>query len=209
VCWPAAALAGRERPGDGLAGQGCAVGSDCRSGGCEDGRCVDLCCTDASCVAPDQKCRVRLTDLSEHDTWVCGSPPTESVSELCKSHNDCSTGLCVAVGDKLDLCAQPCCSSRECSTVVVGGAHYHLACTAVRDGTVRACAKEVGDAATAGLGAPCKKDEGCRSGLCVSEGADKYCSDLCCEDASCGDQGLFACLPMPFGGGWALRCVRK
>src|SRR5690606_5129601 len=39
LCWPAAAI-GRQPPGESLAGEPCAVDSECRSGACAMGKCV-------------------------------------------------------------------------------------------------------------------------------------------------------------------------
>ena len=63
----------------------------------------------------------------------------------------------------------------------------------------------------AAVGVACDTNEECRSGMCVNhpEQTQRFCSDVCCSEASCGDVSLFGCRPPAAGPSWALRCGPK
>lgn len=207
ICWSGEAL-GRGSLGEGRMGDPCDQGGDCRSGLCDGGRCLDGCC-DGSYCPPDELCRVKNTPLAEGDAWTCGKPPTGAPPvETCNTLDDCATAKCVSVEADLGICAQPCCSSYDCGSIIVGGVKRPVACTLV-DAALRACGKLVETTSTGAVGSACDDDLDCRSGWCVDDGAGAYCTDLCCNDASCGDTSVFSCLPRPLEAFWALRCVRK
>jgi hypothetical protein len=129
-----------------------------------------------------------------------------SVDGSCDTNEDCRTGRCLPILPDTSYCARPCCGSSECNTVLLEGQLVALACAPIDDLNGLACARVLGDDGGAPVGAPCTGDGDCRSGLCADEG---YCSDHCCDDASCGDPARFACRPGASATGWALRCVRK
>jgi hypothetical protein len=209
VCWPASPL-GRHAPGAAPAGTACGDDGECRSAVCDQGVCLDTCCDNSYCQASKDVCRVMLSPLAEHDTWVCAPPPSTANADFCASSNDCQAALCLAVTEDVKVCAQPCCSSRECGSVYLGVAFQPLACAPTPDGTLRTCSRLLTEAAIRDIGAPCLEDGQCRSGLCITTGADApYCSDSCCTDANCGDIASFACRPVDNDGTWALRCVHK
>ena len=210
VCWPASDLGegagGELQLGDTGPGGACVAASECRSGACDTGRCVDTCCADSSCTASERICRAGQSAVGEG--WYCGFAPTEQsgIGE-CATASDCVTGECVTVEDA-KVCLAPCCSSRECGTVELKAGTYQLACALSASGA-RGCVGRVDQQATLGVGAACKIGNDCRSGLCVDDGDGKFCSDFCCDDASCGDTKQFSCRPRPTGNAWALRCVRN
>ncbi len=209
VCWPAAVI-GRPAPGAAPSGAACNDHGECRSAVCHQGTCLDTCCDDSYCLAGKDVCRVMLSPLADHDTWVCAAPPSAANADFCSSNNDCRSALCLTVADDVDVCARPCCSSRECGSVFLGVASAPLACAPTTDGTLRTCSRLLTETAIRDVGAVCVEDGQCRSGLCLTEGdGEPYCSDACCTDASCGDVASFACRPVDSGGTWALRCVRK
>jgi len=209
LCWPASSL-GRPTPGEAAAGEDCAGDDECRSALCHQDRCLDTCCDDSYCRHGKDTCRVMASSLAEHDTWVCAPPPSDADADFCSSDDDCRSGACLTVDPDVLVCARPCCSSRECGTVYLGTSFEPLACAETEEGTLRACAKLLTEAAIRDVGAPCLEDGQCRGGFCyVADGAAPYCSDSCCTDESCGDTSAFACLPIDTGGTWALRCVRK
>ncbi len=209
LCWPASSL-GRPLPGQSAAGDACSDDGECRSALCQQGRCLDTCCDDSYCPQDKDTCRVMASPLAEHDSWVCAPPPTNADADFCSSDDDCRSGACLSMEADVLLCAQPCCSSRECGTIYLGTSFEPLGCAPTEDGTLRACSKLLTEAATRELGAPCLEDGQCRSGLCYLASSDApYCSDSCCTDESCGDTSAFACRPVEAGGTWALRCVRK
>ena len=205
-CWPANEIPGRAAPGVGLAGATCSQNGDCRSGACEGGHCADTCCSDANCSSATNTCRSKQTTLAQKPIWTC----SEGGGELtggCKSDGDCRSGACSVSIEGEKYCLTPCCSSRECGDVVTKASTYHLACTGA--GAQRACGKVLASGANGPVGANCSKDDECRSGLCLTDGNAKYCSDLCCNDASCGDVSRFVCRRGTVGGASPLRCVRK
>jgi hypothetical protein len=205
LCWSASEL-GRGALGEGRAGDVCANGAGCRSGVCNDGACADVCCDDANCPA-DEICRVKsVQQLASQDIWTCGPTGAQTSGGLCDSNDDCPSSQCVPTEPmpEVMICAQPCCSSAECSDVLVMGTPRQVACSIV-GGELKSCGLLLPDTATGGVGADCSGDLECRSGRCM----DGYCTDLCCNDASCGDMSAFSCVPGPIGGSWGLRCVRK
>ena len=209
LCWPASAL-GRAAPGSAQSGAACDHDGECRSATCHQETCLDTCCDDSFCLAGNDVCRVMLSSLGEHDTWVCAAPPSGANADFCSSSNDCRSGLCVTVTEDVQLCAQPCCSSRECGSVYLGVSFEPLACAPTADGTLRTCSRLLPETAIRAVGAACVEDGQCRSGLCHPLGdGEGYCSDTCCTDDSCGDVASFACRPIATGETWALRCVRK
>jgi len=211
-CWPASALEQRANPGPNLAGQECSDAADCRSSVCVDGGCVDSCCLDTQCgqLDPPLTCRIRaVSELFEGSRWACGEPSAPHNNSKCMADHECASNLCIGVGPDTKLCARPCCSSTDCGGVLVKDKVIRLACVPVLGGTAQACAEVVPDDATKVVGASCSSNAECRSGLCVQDEGASYCSDLCCDDASCGDSDTFTCLPRPLSASWALRCVRK
>jgi hypothetical protein len=204
-CWQESELSNRDAPGVALPGSPCSSGTVCRSGLCEGGRCVDSCCGDASCSVGSDVCRITQSGLSSAQSWTCAGPPTEmSGVGACNGPNDCRTGSCSFEYKGTKYCLAPCCSSKECSLMV-----GELRTGCARFAGVRACVRVIAKMASLKLGASCSTNDACTTGLCLDEGGKKYCSDLCCDDASCGDLSRFACRPGPVEGAWALRCVRK
>jgi hypothetical protein len=208
VCWGAADV-GRAPPGEGRQGASCMDGSTCRSGVCEGGRCADMCCSDSYCAA-DHVCRIKTSSLSERSVFGCGEEAGAKPTGVCNTDDDCVTGICADAGEGVSLCATPCCSSRDCTDVLVGGVQRKLACVPVEGfGALRACSQLLAMGAEAVLGAACQDGGDCRSGLCIESEAGRICSDTCCEDASCGDSAAYACQPAQDGDTWALRCVPR
>jgi len=206
LCWPADEL-GRSKPGELRIGDECDSDEQCRSAICDGGSCVDACCGDSYCPA-DQICRVKVTPVSPQEAFACGLPGSNVDPVICNSHDDCATGKCLPLADGISICAEPCCSSEQCEAKLVADQLIRLACTVV-EGSLRTCAKVLPDTAVGGVGSVCAVDEDCRSGLCVDGSAGRYCSDVCCEDASCGDVSAFSCSPAGSGTSWSLQCVRK
>lgn len=207
-CWPAEEL-GREAAGEGRVGSDCSEGSACRSGVCTAGQCEGACCGDAYCNG-ELVCRVRLSDVAEEAGFSCGAPGGPMQQGLCDSDDDCVSGKCVA-GDEMGMygiCAAPCCSSTECTEVLINAVSRPVACDTTADG-LRACSRIMFTDSTRPLGAPCDDSDDCRSGLCLKAGSVTICSDSCCDDESCGDTSAFACRPMMEETTWALRCVPK
>jgi hypothetical protein len=204
-CWPALE-AGRALPGPAPAGVDCLDGVECRSGVCEQGRCVDACCDDSYCSQGADICRVKPTPLVNHEIWACGAPPGGTPTSDCNDDNDCPTGRCEQVTIDARICIEPCCSSSECGELPGPLGVQALVCRPL-DGTLRACAEAVDLGLNPrGVGAACTSAVQCRSGLCDPAG---YCTDYCCDDASCGDTTRFSCQPVSEGSNWALRCVAK
>ena len=206
LCWSAADL-GRPAPGAGHGGDPCSGDGDCRSGVCADGRCADGCC-DGSYCREGTICRVKSTPVSKGEGWACGAPPSTSASGNCNSNDDCATGRCVLLAADLPYCLEPCCSSSQCPRVAYDGQMYRLGCSPLGAG-LRGCATLLPPSASGEVGSPCVDGEDCRSGLCIEGPDGSICSDLCCDDASCGDLSAFACRPGPLAGSWALRCVPR
>lgn len=205
VCWPASELEIEQKRGDKGASEPCAPG-ECRSGRCIEGTCLDTCCDDSYC-GDDDICRVRMTELQEdEDTWTCATAVTQGDYGSCSTDGDCRTGTCVDLGEGLLICARPCCGSVECGTQFVEGVEHQLACQPLPGKALAACSKLLELESDGALGSPCGADQECRSGICAPGG---YCTDLCCDDASCGDTAQFACRPVQASGGWALQCERK
>ncbi|HVY48829.1 MAG TPA: hypothetical protein VHB21_23230 [Minicystis sp.] len=222
VCWASetgggnfciqADLLGRFFVGARKAGAACDTGKDCRSGACAGHHCADPCCSDTNC-ALEAICR--LVSTSGTQTWTCAKPPMKKqVNEPCSSDDQCASGLCIYLGDR-ERCSQPCCSSTICGDLVVAGHLEQLACDDVEHGgaLVRACAKVVPESALGVVGSPCMGDEECRSGRCLLDDRGGICTDVCCDDESCGDPSTFVCRPehrveLP-DASWALRCERK
>jgi hypothetical protein len=213
LCWPASELPKAALPGAAEGGASCVSGSDCRSGACTGGRCVDACCRTSDCARAEDVCRLGETPLSSSKTWICGAPSVEATptpSSACLLDSDCRSGACSVVIDGQRYCAEPCCSSKDCGEIessALADTRYVLACSKMNG--ERACARVVPVTAVRGVGESCTDDDECRSGSCIEGPNGRYCSDLCCEDASCGDPERFACLPHSVGGSWALRCVRR
>ena len=211
VCWPASELPPRAPPGKGPSGAACLTSGECRSGLCHEARCTDVCARDEDCVGLGTVCRVALTPLASTLTWTCSPAAADSSSGgPCAGDDDCRSGACTVMLGSERLCAAACCSSRECSALdgsVAPTPGAQLACSKVNG--IRACSRVVSAAALGAVGSACGADEQCRSGLCAGEGGERYCSDLCCDDASCGDSGRFACRLVSLAGSWALRCVRR
>jgi hypothetical protein len=202
-CWPSEEL-GRAAPGWASGGTPCKQGGDCRSGLCETS-CSDVCCGDASCEA-ETVCRLRFSEETNGDGWSCGKPPSAVDEQFCYSDHDCQSGHCALIeGLGVKLCLDPCCNSRECDSIEVDGVLHRIGCAPGPNGR-RACARALPASATGAVGAPCSKGAACLSGICLPEG---YCSDLCCEDASCGDPMKFSCRLGEVDGFSALRCIRR
>jgi len=222
VCWTpgagsgsfcrAAADLGLTTLGDGIPGANCQDDGECRSGRCDSDRCLDSCCDDSYCAAATT-CRTWVAEeLSPDLTWSCQIASNAANEEMCDTNDDCRTGSCIEqVTQDISICAVPCCASAGCGDILIGGMKRLLACDTVSDTALPACARVLAASATGGVGASCDDDFDCRSGLCLDGASEPYCSDMCCEDSSCGDTTQFACRPTQEGSeaGWALRCVRK
>lgn len=211
VCWPAEALPPRVAPGTVPAGAACVSSGECRSGLCHETRCTDVCALDEDCAQSGTVCRVAATPLGASPGWTCapGSADSARVGR-CKLATDCHSGACSLTIEGQTYCAASCCSSRECGPLLSGATGeptLQLACSKLNG--LRACARVVPASASGVVGQACASDDECRSGSCFGEGTSRYCSDLCCDDASCGDVKRFACRSIAIGGSWALRCVAK
>ncbi|MCA9624948.1 MAG: hypothetical protein KC731_38250 [Myxococcales bacterium] len=207
LCWPADTL-GRSGLGAGRAGEPCGRDEECRSGICDGDHCVDGCCDDTYC-RPGDLCRPAAPPLDDELIFACGPPLGPLVSGTCVGDVDCASGRCLLL-DGGYRCAEACCDSEHCGIDVDDmGMPTPIGCGIVQG--LKSCGPRLPPTALDPVGAPCMDGTTCRSGLCVEpdEGGPSYCSDLCCEDSSCGDPSAFACLPRPFAGSWALRCVRK
>jgi hypothetical protein len=208
LCWPAAEL-GRGAPGQVAAGEACSANEDCRSGSCDGQRCIDTCCNDAFCGGDAPACRLRLVATAPAESWGCGQPASSADNADCNSNDDCRSGRCLPVDPDLSLCANPCCKSAECGQTLVLGIEKLVACAPLDGGNALACSVLLPLSANGDLGAECSVDEDCRSGICASDSNGNYCSDVCCDDTSCGDATRFSCRPHADGGTWSLRCLRK
>jgi len=224
MCVPGEKL-GRVALGARSGGEGCEHDGDCRSGVCstKGGFCVDACCSDVACGVFDGVCRM------EGGGWTC-RPETgvkKGYSEKCEGDDECASGLCTEWGDALMRCAEPCCSSVECGSLMRGEVPTNVLCVPRRRGVsmVYACAAFAEGDADRAIGEPCDDDGQCRGGRCVEAAAApddtrnaKVCTDVCCTDASCGAPGVFACVPLageadaspPDGDeqGFGLQCTR-
>jgi hypothetical protein len=209
VCWPASNLVEEVAPGSASTGSACVSAADCRSAVCRGGRCADVCCGELDCGGLSEGCRLGEPPLGGEVAWTCGSVPKGAVgSGPCEKDEDCRSGSCSLTIEGRTFCAAPCCSSLECGEVASPTSplsRFRLACSKLNG--IRACARVVEEDATGAVGAPCAADAECRSGSCLGEGKDRYCSDLCCDDASCGDPERFACRAVSLAGSLALRCV--
>jgi hypothetical protein len=225
VCWVPAVgggnfcrdsrLLGLHFTGQNKGGEPCTSGGQCRSGSCsvEQHICIDPCCSDTNCAGADALCR--LGDGVQGSAFTCEQvTEKKQLYETCAKDAECSSGLCIDIGDA-KRCSQPCCSSTACGLVEIAGGPRMVSCDNVeRDGTlVRACAGIVPDSGIKVVGEPCTKNEECRSARCVIHGEASLCSDVCCTDASCGDPTSFVCRPSHLvsgpGPSWALRCQPK
>jgi len=225
LCLPGQKL-GRAVLGSGFGGEACDQSGDCRSGACsgKGGYCIDGCCSDVACGVFGSVCRV------EGEGWTC-RPETEGkkvYADGCEAGGECASGLCAEWSDGKKRCAEPCCSSVECGSIKRLDTPTSVLCVARRSGDamVHACAAFAEGPANRSVGEPCDGDGQCRGGRCVAEagfgaeGSDaKFCSDVCCTDASCGAPALFACAPVPPGEpgeppetaeqGFGLQCTRR
>ena len=213
LCVPAT-LAGAPAELGSLAGSaGCVANSDCRSGACSKGACVDVCCRSSECEREGDVCGFASGPAESENTWVCIAPSEEGTIEAgapCFLDAECRSGACSVVVDGRRYCAGTCCSSFDCGAVQGGslvGEGQLFACSKLNGS--RTCSRVVPATATGKVGDACVEDNECRSGSCLDDPRGRYCSDLCCEDASCGDPERFACLPRSVGSSWALRCVRR
>ncbi|MBM4373943.1 MAG: hypothetical protein FJ095_02585 [Deltaproteobacteria bacterium] len=211
VCWPLSSLAAGVIPGSAPAGTTCADDGDCRSAACRAGRCADVCCRELDCPSLAEGCRLGEPPLGGEPSWTCGAVPKDAIgSGPCDKDDDCRSGSCSLTLEGRSYCAAACCSSLECGELTSPGPPsktFRLACSKLNG--IRACVRVVEDEATSEVGASCGADSECRSGSCIGEGAGRYCSDLCCDDASCGDLDRFACRAVSLAGSLALRCVRR
>ncbi len=205
---------GRPEVGTRLSGATCAAPGDCRSGICNEGACVDTCCSDTNCATSGAACRFTTDLVSAGPAWACqpvGQGEGRYFDE-CAGNADCASGLCVYVGGTL-RCTIPCCSSDMCPAAP-GDVMQNVGCAEITVGegsTVRACARPLPDHSFAAVGVPCATDDACRSGMCVKhpEQTQRFCSDVCCSEGSCGDVSSFGCRPHSTGPSWALRCEPK
>jgi hypothetical protein len=206
LCFPFTA-AGRAAPGFLAAGDPCRDPSECRSGRC-DGECTDVCCSDATCPNPGHRCLVLPIAADNSDVWGCGKAPGRPATQ-CLEDDDCVTGRCLRLFPDLGICAEPCCSSNDCAPLVLGDHELPLACLATGTGSLRTCTLPPMGAARLPLGEACGSHAECESAYCHEDEAGAFCSDVCCDDTSCGDTIRFACRPVPADGNWILRCLRK
>ena len=224
VCWVPALGGGsfcrdghvleREQIGAQKAGDKCIVDADCRSGVCRSDHCADACCSDTNCELTGSRCLVTDGLASEGSAWACAPTPmtTKGYLEPCLSDAECDTGLCIKMADEL-RCSRPCCDSASCGPIASGSVTGQLACVHLphHGSFIAACARVLPTTAELPVGAPCSGDLECRSGVCSGTEAspmDRYCSDLCCVDADCGDPTL-ACRPRLFGATDALHCLLR
>jgi hypothetical protein len=222
VCWVPAVGGGsfcrdgqalaREESGIQKAGDKCVQHADCRSGVCRNAYCADACCSDTNCDLAASACLVTDGIASEGSSWACApTPPATSKGYLepCVSDDECATGLCIKMADEL-LCSRPCCDSASCGPIATANTSGHVACVHLphHGSFVAACARVLPITAELAVGAPCTDDLECRSGICAAAKGTmtRYCADLCCVDADCGDPTL-ACRPQPFGDTQALHCA--
>lgn len=184
---------------DAGAGQPCGRGGGaCQSGLCdpEDDTCLRTCCTDADCGG--LACIWQQSQSGPRQT--CGLNPLLGFGRSGDSCEfqlefDCQDLVCIASADGRPICADMCCTERDCP------AGY--ACQQVQGpngALISACAPTVrGDGAD---GDGCVSDSGCQSGLCVRGG----CSEPCCADDDCGAGRR--CVPTDNGQGGAIRVCR-
>ncbi|WP_437972357.1 hypothetical protein WMF04_25050 [Sorangium sp. So ce260] len=207
---------GRPEVGTRLSGATCAAPGDCRSGVCHEGACVDTCCSDTNCAANGAACRLTTDLVSAGPAWACRpDEPREDEGvyfDECRRNDDCASGLCADV-DGTPRCTIPCCSSDMCPAAP-GDVTQNVGCaelTTSEGSAVRACARLLPEHSVAAVGVPCATDDACRSGMCVKhpEQTQRFCSDVCCGEASCGDASFFGCRPHSTGPSWALRCEPK
>ncbi|AKT41042.1 hypothetical protein [Chondromyces crocatus] len=213
---------GRERVGRGKAGAPCSGAGDCRSGLCSGGSCVDTCCSDANCAAGGGVCQLAHGLVAAGAAWTCLPPRagTRGTHASCSGDEVCASGACLDI-EGTKRCAAPCCGSAQCPGVVDGGAGELLAarCRVVDHGgaPIRACVGSAEASATLGVGAACRRDDQCRSGVCVlpaverppESGGGGICGDMCCADQACGDPSNVACRPEPARPSLDLRCEPK
>jgi hypothetical protein len=236
ICWGAgtggnycipAMSEGRMGIGRGEPGTACSDGTNCRSGVCTMGRCEDTCCSNANC---QNGTSCGYTTFGGVGTLACVPPPgTIATNKQCTQNSDCASGFCACYStdmtvddchpspnpNAIQLCAPPCCSSKQCGVLYLGQARNQFICNddylppAMSGSVVAICdaTQDPSTKATAGnVGAPCSTFADCFSNLCGVPTALTQCTDVCCVDSDCGTAG-WVCRPTPTGTGTFLRCV--
>jgi hypothetical protein len=203
----------------------CPTGFECKAGACAPASWGAACATDADCL-PTECCldpsvlggagAMRCTrvccsssDCDPDPSAVCWIPPNGGGS-FCRAASDvgldppgtgeplspCSgDGACRSARCSDGLCQDTCCTDTTCAP--------NGACRLSGPPTAEALGFWCGAApGTAAIGAPCKGDADCASGLCLEAGTTTtdipgpVCSTPCCSSEDCG---LF--------GGVPARCV--
>ena len=225
-CLPGSAV-GRPALGRGEPGTLCTDNSLCRSGVCAGGRCEDTCCSNSNCLNGTV---CAYATLGGAGTLACTLPPgTTATNKQCSRNAQCASGFCACYstdnaddchpspnGNAIQLCAQPCCSSRQCGVVGVN----QLLCNndflppAQSGSLVSVCDAVQAETPTGtpagnpvgNVGDACTTFTDCFSNLCGVPTAPASCTDVCCVDTDCARAG-WVCRPTPTGTGTFLRCV--
>jgi hypothetical protein len=232
-CIPGSAV-GRTSIGTNAPGASCSRASDCRSGVCgSSGKCEDTCCGDStsgSTEACTNGTTCTVTSFANNTTFACvtttGTTPPNS---HCSSNADCASGYCAnycgntSCTDVVSLCAQPCCSSKQCGQYqgnqFVCNDDYYPPLTATSStpppgspvvgvcDAVQQTASLTSPPPTGQVGDTCQSSTDCYSNLCtITSGTTGYCSDVCCVDSDCAKTG-YVCRPTQQGSGTYLRCI--
>ena len=175
-------------------GEPCNSGPNCLSGLCvSDGRsafCTQSCSQDRDC--PDAgECQSLQGGggacIPTDDT------PTQqgSYGDPCNSAENCESNLCIAVTGNA-YCSEECNGSGQCPE--------GSGCLPLENGG-GACVDGVMDVSedeetvAAGFGETCEANRDCESGICISDNAAVYCTELCETTADC-DQDNTRCVPV-------------
>ena len=223
-CIPASAVS-RGAPGTGAPGTSCTGNGDCRSAVCSSNVCEDTCCSATDCQGSTT---CASTIFSGNGTLACIPPPGSTLTNgSCSSNAQCASGFCACysttnVDDchptpgrgSVQLCAQPCCGSRQCPALTTGQfAGNQFICNddylpPAETGSVMPVCDAVQAEGTVGgnVGDPCMTFTDCFSNLCGVPTAPGACTDVCCVDSDCGKAG-WVCRPVPAGTGTFLRCI--
>ncbi|MFN3199640.1 MAG: hypothetical protein ACE366_14640 [Bradymonadia bacterium] len=182
--------------GDGLAEAPCAVGEDCRSGICRGGRCASA-CTETERCEDDRRCVV-FEQLA-----LC--------ERLCATSADCGeSGVCVVSGGRR-LCAtrgalasgEPCERNLDCESALCDDGLCQQRCDAQTPcPPAETCLVDIAggrcvDRGPVLVGADCRQDGECETGLCAAGRCMPACAEGSCpEGATCATflEGAF-CYP--------------
>lgn len=162
-------------------GETCSSGDECLTNRCEDTASGRICTQDCDPVRPFTGCGAGLyCARTEGCEGRCelGSEGALGIDEPCTTATDCASLYCADPGDGVQRCLDPC--EGDAGTCLFGEV-----CVA-GPGACGGCVPEEILDAPRGLGEPCETDAECRSGECLVEAGDGYCTRGCATDDECG-----------------------